>query len=974
MKKLFHYFQIFISLIIFNLLLVISGLPVYAGETVLNTALSVTIPDQQNGNPGDFLTYVLSFQNRGNSPVDLQIEYLTDPDWDIIGDTMVTIPANAKNLYFPVTVIIPTNASANIVKKIQIRFKIYGEAFNLPMVSIPVFVNPVSTINFTVPPPQNGLNGTAVNYNVVVTNNGNTSEYFSVKGMSENEWPLEIEPSNFQLNPDQSQTVTVKHQIPGYSETDYDQVKLQFSWGNEQKVIFLTTNITDKFAKMADSYYIWQGQISASHPDISNPSISDPNLSFSLNGQWKPDSTAQLYMSDLLSDLNRRYYTHFKTKDWDVKAGDFSLPWEGLIAPKSSLGNLRATHKVGQRSYSIFAWDNPEDESSKHPFGLEAFLNDNSRISLLNDFINNSHQTVLEWDYQTNLKPGLKWSNSLAYNASDSNGYALGIGVDRYYGDWYFSSQAQTFKEISDYIDKKRLQLTLYQPLSNDKMTIYNQFIYEARTIEDVEPDQTTKLTDYDDYYFETMFNWPFGLNLRFSFQHQLANGSFSKENTSIFMEDSFQKGRYQHEWWLSHSVDNLALDNDSNYTKLNWETEYALSKNEDLLFNPQIVSNSASTENESKLGFGFQQRLYHNSLEWKSLIYRFFTSEPKYSLECSLDWRIYQYQLALEYVGVWNSDYTTDSFNLTLRKKFSIPIQKPLGTIEGIAFLDRNQNGKFDSDETPLRKMILVLDGSTTVETGQDGRFTIYGLTPGQHQISLDPLYEVIYMPKTPVTTVTVNQYQTIQLEMPFIRSQNITGTIYFDRNMNGEQDPNENGLSGIPIRLINKEQKTESQTYTNQDGQFIFYQLAPGLYQFSFDENLLPDNLQAPGDLGTITVDSGNLEESSLIKIGLIPFERPIDIVKEETRLLLTLSQEVIKPGAILELSIESGLTLKSLEITLPTGETIPLETTSKHTWKYRWQIPSNLPFGQVKIKCRGIDPEGKTHQDEALLVIIP
>lgn len=952
----------------------INGLPVRAGETVLNTALSVTVPDQQNGNPGDFLTYVLSFQNRGDSPVDLQVEYLTGPDWDIIGDTMVTIPANAKNFYFPVTVIIPTNVSANLVKKIQIGFKIYGEAFNLPMVSIPILVNPVSTINFTVPPPQNGLNGTTVNYNVVITNTGNTSEYFSVKALSENEWPLEIEPSHFQLNPGQSQTVTVKHQIPGYSETDYDQIKLQFSWGNEQKIIFLTTNITDKFTKMADRYYIWQGQISASHPDISNPSISDPNLSFSLSGQWKPGSTAQLYMSDLLSDLNRRYYTNFKTKDWDVKAGDFSLPWEGMIVPKSSLGNLRATHKVGERSYSIYAWENPEGESSKHPFGLEAFFNDNSRISLLNDSFDNSDQTVLEWDYQTDLKPGLKWSNSLAYNASDSDGYALGIGVDRYYGKWYFSSRAQTFKEISDYFDKKRLQLTLYQPLSNEKMTIYNQFIYEARTIEDVGPDQTPQLIDYDDYYFETMFNWPFGLNLRFSYQQQLANGSFSKENTSIFMEDSFQKGRYQHEWWLSHSVDNLALDNDSTYTKLNWETEYALTKNEDLLFNPQIVSNSAAAENESKLGFGFQQRLYHNSLEWKSLLYRFFTSEPKYSLECSLDWRIYQYQLALEYVGVWNSNYTTDSFNLTLRKKFSIPIQKPLGTIEGIAFLDRNQNAKFDSDETPLRKMILILDGSTTFETDQNGHFAIYGLTPGEHQISLDPLYAVIYLPKTPITTVKVNQYQTIQLELPFIRSQNITGTIYFDRNMNGEQDPNENGLSGIPIRLINKDQKTESQTYTNQDGQFIFYQLAPGLYQFGFDDHLLPDNLQAPGDLGTITIDSGNLEEASLIKIGLIPFERPINIVKEETTLLLTLSQEVIKPGAILELTIESGLTLKSLELALPTGETIPLETASKHTWKYRWQIPPNLPFGQVKIKCRGIEPEGRTHQDEALLVIIP
>lgn len=66
-------------------------------------------------------------------------------------------------------------------------------------------------------------------------------------------------------------------------------------------------------------------------------------------------------MSDLLSDLNRRYYTNFKTTEWDVKAGDFSLPWEGMIAPKSSLGNLKAAHNVGKRSYSIYAWENPEE-------------------------------------------------------------------------------------------------------------------------------------------------------------------------------------------------------------------------------------------------------------------------------------------------------------------------------------------------------------------------------------------------------------------------------------------------------------------------------------------------------------------------------------------------------------------------------------------------------------------------------------
>lgn len=977
MKKHFTIFRILISLlislVIFIFLLILNCLPSYAGETVLNTALSVTVPNEQNGNPGDFLTYVLSFQNRSNSSIDLQIEYLTDPHWNVIGEATISIPADTKNFYFPVTVIIPHNAHANMIKKIGIRFKIFGEAFNLPMVNIPVFVNPVSTIRFSAPSPQNALNGSTANHEVVVTNTGNTSEYFSIRGISENNWPLEIGPTNFQLDPDQSRTIIIKHQIPGYTETDYDQIRLQFSWGNQQRTILLTTNITDKFAQMADGYYIWQGQLSASHPNIAEPGLADPNISFSMNGQWNSDSSLQLYFSDLFSELNRRYYTHFKNDSWDVKAGDFALPWEGLVTPKSSLGNLRAAHRIGERSYGFYTWDHLE-ESSKQPFGLEAFLSENSRVSLLNDYTGDSKQTVFEWDYRINLQPGLNWSNSLAYNASQSNGYALGIGINRYSGNWYFASTAQTFKQISDYLDKKRFHLTLYQPLSNEKMTLYNQFIYEARTLEDEVPHHSVTVVDYDDYYIETILNWPSGLNLRFSHQYQLADGSFSKQNTSFFMEDTFEVDRYQHEWWLSHSLDSSATDPDYYYTKLNWETEYALSKDEELLLNPQIIYNSTSSEKESKLGFGFQQRLYHNSLEWKSLLYRHFTSKPKHSLECSLDWRIYQYQLALQYVGVWNSDYITDTFNLTLRKKFSIPIQKPLGTVQGIAFLDRNQNSILDEDETPLRKMTLVLDGTTTFETDENGRFGIYGLTPGEHQISLDPLFEVIYLPKTPITTVSIKKYQTIQLELPFIRTQNITGIIYFDRNMNGEQDPDEPNLSGIPISLINNEQNEESQTYSNFDGQFIFYQLAPGLYQFNIDDNLLPDNMQAPVDIDSVAVDSTNLEEATFVKIGLIPFERPINIVKEETKLMLTLEQEIVKPGTILILNIESRLSLKSLELSLPTGESIELETSSNNTWNYHWQVPGDIPTGQLKIGCQGIDLEDKVHQEEALLVIIP
>lgn len=973
MKYYFKCFPSIISLIFIIFLLLSNSYSVLAGETVLNTALSVTVPEEQSGNPGDFLTYVLSFENRSNSPIDLQIEYLTEPEWNIIGDSMVTVPANTKNYFFPLTIMIPQNAPADFKKAIGVRFKIYGEAFTLPIVNIPIFVNPVSTINITTPASQNGLNGSTVEYRIVVTNSGNTTERLAIKSSSENEWLLEVEPAAFEINPNESRQILVKHQIPGYSETDYDQIKLIFSWGNQQKVVLLTTGVVDQYDKMADRYYVWQGQASLSHPNILEPDLTDPNLSFSLSGDWKSGSDYQFYFSDLLNDLNRRYFSHIKTDHWDVKAGDFSLPWQGLITPKNSLGNLRVAHTDGDRSYGVYTWE-PLEKDGERTFGLEAFFNENSRLSLLNETTGRFDQNVLEWDYRSDLTSGLRWSNSLAYNIADSHSYAYGFGIDRFKGNWYFTSNFEALNEISDYLDKKRLQLTIYQPFSNDSMTIYNHFIYESRTLAELNPDHSTNIKDYDDYSLETLFYWPFGLNLRFSFQYQLADGSFSKNNASLFIEDAFEIDRFRHEWWLSHSMDHSADDVDSDYSKLNWETEYALNKNQDLIINPQLISNSASSENESKLGFGYQQRLFHNSLEWKSLLFHHFSSETEYSLKCSLDWRIYQYLLSLEYIGIQdNSDYHTDTFSLAIRKKFSIPIPKPLGTVEGIAFLDRNQNGVLDDDEHPLRRAIMILDGSTTFETDENGYYALHGLTPGEHQISLNSLYEVIYLPHTPVTLVTVKQYQTVRLDLPFIRSQNITGILYFDQNKNGTKEPDEPNLAGIPINLTNSETGETFQTYSNYDGQFIFYQLAPGSYEFSFDDNLLPDNLQGPLKTDSLVIDAKNQEDIALLNFGLLPFERPIEIVKEEAQLLLILEKELIKAGESLLITIESGVTLKSLELQLPTGQNVLFETKNQKTWNYRWQTPVNIRAGQVKIKCSGIDLEGTVHQEELLLVII-
>ena len=151
---------------------------VYASEVVLNTALSVTVPETQSGNPGDFLTYVLILQNRSANPANLEVEYFSQNKWNIIGEPTLTVPAQTSNYYFPLTIMIPPNAPANIEELIQVRFKLAGQVFALPTVTIPVQVNPVAEVNFTVPPSLKGIYGSTVIYQIIVTNNGNSVEQF----------------------------------------------------------------------------------------------------------------------------------------------------------------------------------------------------------------------------------------------------------------------------------------------------------------------------------------------------------------------------------------------------------------------------------------------------------------------------------------------------------------------------------------------------------------------------------------------------------------------------------------------------------------------------------------------------------------------------------------------------------------------------------------------------------------------------
>ncbi len=67
-------------------------------------------------------------------------------------------------------------------------------------------------------------------------------------------------------------------------------------------------------------------------------------------------------------------------------------------------------------------------------------------------------------------------------------------------------------------------------------------------------------------------------------------------------------------------------------------------------------------------------------------------------------------------------------------------------------------------------------------------------------------------------------------------VRPAEVSGTVYHDRNLNGRREPGEEGLAGVPIRLVpvdTVEPQAVLETVTDAEGHYAFVDVMPGSYE---------------------------------------------------------------------------------------------------------------------------------------------
>jgi hypothetical protein len=175
--------------------------------------------------------------------------------------------------------------------------------------------------------------------------------------------------------------------------------------------------------------------------------------------------------------------------------------------------------------------------------------------------------------------------------------------------------------------------------------------------------------------------------------------------------------------------------------------------------------------------------------------------------------------------------------------------------SLSGYVYVDANNNGVFDSGETPVAGVTVTLTGTDynsasvheTTTTGSTGEYEFGNLNPGTYTITETPPSGYVAGKDTQGTpgtgTVGAGVISDITLNsgvngtnnnfgelLPPAPTGSVSGEVYVDANKNGTLDAGESGISGVQITLTGPG-GTRTMT-TDSSGKYSFSDLVAGTY----------------------------------------------------------------------------------------------------------------------------------------------
>ncbi len=175
----------------------------------------------------------------------------------------------------------------------------------------------------------------------------------------------------------------------------------------------------------------------------------------------------------------------------------------------------------------------------------------------------------------------------------------------------------------------------------------------------------------------------------------------------------------------------------------------------------------------------------------------------------------------------------SNDSIDFALFKK---------SCIKGTAWVDVNENGRRDAEDTVLAATTIILKGlnvNDTIITDSDGNYSFCDLIPGKYTLQFVPGLDYILAQKSednPVNNLdgifisnTINTLSNkgetnVNVLFIFKPTFRICGKAWIDKNANGLVEPTEMPLADIVINLFDENNNFIKSVTTNPNGLYCF------------------------------------------------------------------------------------------------------------------------------------------------------
>ena len=173
---------------------------------------------------------------------------------------------------------------------------------------------------------------------------------------------------------------------------------------------------------------------------------------------------------------------------------------------------------------------------------------------------------------------------------------------------------------------------------------------------------------------------------------------------------------------------------------------------------------------------------------------------------------------------------------------------------LSGKVYYDANESSSFDNDEDPFKDITVELigaDGSVvaTTKTDADGNYSFTGLDAGTYTVKVTKAGEIAELTQTedPDGTkdnasgaITLNADNPVRENVNFgyIKKHAISGNVYLDQNRDKTKNTGDIDLSGVTVKLLDKDGNVVGTTTTDKDGNYSFTGLNDGTYTVQVDK----------------------------------------------------------------------------------------------------------------------------------------